>query len=33
MSAVEQEPDVLFIGDYVVSMAAHTEVKDLNVLS
>lgn len=26
VSAVEQEPDVLFIGDYVVSMAAHTEM-------
>lgn len=26
VSAVDQEPDVLLIGDYVVSMAAHTEM-------
>ncbi|KFM80674.1 Platelet-activating factor acetylhydrolase IB subunit gamma, partial [Stegodyphus mimosarum] len=26
IAAREQEPDVLFIGDYVVSMAAHTEM-------
>ncbi|GFX55549.1 pafah1b2 [Trichonephila clavipes] len=26
IAAREQEPDVLFLGDYVVSMAAHTEI-------